>query len=137
MALVAVAYLNHGRWVADCPRPGCANAEMAGLDGKGHPGGLGDWFRCRPEEGGCGLRCEVIWPGNVEDIEALVIPRPLPATRNWNPGQSLHELLAENLEHGVVPITREAIEAGRETPRGCTPLLEIVGESITPLALEG
>lgn len=45
----------------------------------------------------------VDWPDNIEDIEALVMCRPTPASRNWQQGESLHDLLRENLIHGLVP----------------------------------
>lgn len=108
--LVAVAYLNHGRWVAHCPRPGCTNAEGFGRIDGGPAGGLrADSFECRAEiapglhMGGCGLRCAVDWPPEVAEIEALVMCRPSPVTRNWQPGETLHDLLKENLAHGLIP----------------------------------
>jgi len=132
--LRAVAYLNHGQWVAMCPRPGCHNAEIFGrievgilaLDqGGGTIGGLtGDMFHCRTEYGGCGLTCPADWPPNVVDIEALVMPRPVPTTRNWLPGESLHDLLAENVEHGIIP-------AGALTDGPTRKLLEIMDDRVT------
>lgn len=138
--LRAVAYLNHGRWVAMCPRPGCHNAEQFGGVGQAGnvPGGLrSDRFECRASidfgagpvpAGGCGVVCGVDWPANIAEIEALVMPRPVPATRNWHPGEDLHDLLAENLMHGIVPTA--ALEG-----RGGL-LLSIVGDEITVGALE-
>lgn len=102
--LVAVPQLNWGRWVAACPRPFCTNAEQFGRCPDGTVGGLGsDRFECRVAYGGCGLRCGVEWPPNIADIEALVMPRTVPATRNWLPGETVHDLLRENLTHGLVP----------------------------------
>lgn len=104
MVIEAVAYLSHGRWVAHCPRPGCPNAEGAGRCDDGSAGGLGaEGFRCRVERGGCGLRCPAVWPPEVAEIERLVLCRPIPATRNWVPGESLSDLLRENMTHGLVP----------------------------------
>jgi hypothetical protein len=44
----AYARVAWGRWVADCPRPECSNAEHHGADPvTGHVGGLtGAAFRC-------------------------------------------------------------------------------------------
>jgi hypothetical protein len=118
-----------------CPRPGCLNAEIFGRtevgvltlgwpDG-GTIGGLtGDTFYCRIEFGGCGLTCPADWPPNVADIEALVMPRPVPATRNWLPGETMLDLLAENIEHGIVPTA--ALEGGPTRK-----LLEIIGDEVT------
>lgn len=117
----AVAYLNHGRWVAHCPRPGCSNAEQFGNVGMrdGSPGGLrGDSFECRGGVyGGCGYRCGVIWPAEIAAIERLVRDRPV-VNRNWLPGEDLHDLIAENMSHGYVPnddltLTGSDVQVGR------------------------
>lgn len=99
----AVAYVNHGRWVADCPRRYC-NSAMA-LDP------LQVLFRC---EGGCGLAVEITWPEQAADIFLALDLRPVPATRNWAPaghrqavstgfpdGQSLQDLYAETATHAA------------------------------------
>lgn len=114
MALVAVAYMNHGRWVAACPRPGCMNAEMFGRCDDGTMGGLeAQRFTCRTHDhtsdgrrvtyGGCGLKCPVDWPANIADLERVLLARPVPTNRNWRPGETLEELVAQNFEHGIVP----------------------------------
>lgn len=137
----ATVYLSWGKWVADCPR-GCGNAEHFGRDPEtGHVGGLtGSSFTCGSAGHGCGLICPADWPGNVADIEVMLAARPAP-NRNWRPGEDLHELLAENIEHGVVPIIPEALEAGPPTA-----LLVIADNKVTtgslgyaaaPLGLKG
>lgn len=99
--LVAVVYMDLGRWVARCPRPGCPSAEAYG------PGLTGERFWCRPgdrgELGGCGFRCPAQWPAQMELIEQLLLVRPVAATRNWKPGEPVHDLLAENVMHGILP----------------------------------
>jgi hypothetical protein len=120
--------MNTGMWVAYCPRPGCTNAEKFGLCDDGTTGGLaGDSFRCRPEYGGCGLVCRAQWPDAdlVPKIEALVLVRPVPATRNWEPGETLSDLMGENFEHGIVPAA-----ALRGEP------VTILGDRVTSGALE-
>lgn len=116
--LRAMARVSWGRWVADCPRTGCPNAEHFGRDpGSGHVGGLtGSAFRCAL----CQLHCPAIWPENVDDIVRLLSVRPVPATRNWSPGETLHDLLAENVQHGILP----------------EPTL-VVGDRLAPAALTG
>ena len=100
--LVAVAFVSHGQWVARCPRRGCLNAEGFGPDAAGAAGGLtGSTFRCREEYGGCGLRCAAVWPAQVDLIDQVLRARPVPATRNWQPGEPVVDLVAENLEHGA------------------------------------
>lgn len=102
MSALARAYLNHGRWIADCTRPYCANAEkLASRQG---------FFRCS----NCHQEAPVEWPADVDDIEAVTGLRPVPQTRNWFPpghdlalrsgcphGQTPVDLLAENYEYGV------------------------------------
>lgn len=97
----ARAYLNHGRWISDCPRPYCGNAE--GLS----PGQVG--FHCS----NCGQIADVEWPPNAPEITAALDKRPVPQTRNWFPaghelalrsgcphGQTVADLEAETREHG-------------------------------------
>jgi hypothetical protein len=112
----AVVFMSWGRWVAQCPRPGCPNAEQFGRCDDGTPGGLtGTSFRCRTEYGGCGLVCAVEWPANVEDLEAVLRARPVPATRNWAPGEDPSQLLRENIEHGLIPNREVTVIGGRVT----------------------
>ena len=84
------AYANRGRWVAECFY--CPQA--VSLE-KMQPG-----FRC-PD---CDAANEVEWPSvdMVRGVERLLLMRPSPKNQNWLPGETLHDLLAENLEHGVV-----------------------------------
>lgn len=122
--LRAVAYVNHGRWIARCPRPFCNSAEHAGKDPTtGHVGGLtGIGFTCAE----CALVCAADWPPNVDDIEMLLSLRPVPATRNWEPPETVHDLLAENSTHGVFPPPDDprAISGG-------LPLLAVEGDHLT------
>lgn len=80
------AYINHDRWVADCP---CKGAELV------TPGYV---MLC----GSCGAEHKVKFPGpkSRSEIERLLTARPDPYTRNWT-GELVDELLAENIERGV------------------------------------
>ncbi len=51
----------------------------------------------------CGASYELVWPAEdmVYSIERLLLMRPIPYTRNWFPGETLHDLMRENGEHGV------------------------------------
>lgn len=101
----AVAYVNWGLWVADCPRPSCPNSEhwaghcndpeLGRRCQKGHVGGLDDVFRCSF----CGGEFDVVWPADTELIDAALSRRVVPTTRNWLPGESVQDLLDENLAH--------------------------------------
>lgn len=90
-ASVAVeAYVNHGRWVVECPD--CAGAQLASLSDPrfmcnccGNAGVGGAW---RP----------VIWPKARQGIEDLLEVRP-PENQNWRPGETAKQLRAENRAH--------------------------------------
>lgn len=78
----AVAYLNHGRWLADCPA-GC-NAAMDLTAGQSQ-------FLCgvvHPQSGqivgGCATAAPVGWPPEPQQITDAVAGRPM-ANRNWAP----------------------------------------------------
>ena len=98
----ALAYVNHGRWIADCTRPHCNNAE------KLEPRQA--MFHCV----NCHQIAPVTWPADADEIREVLDRRPVPQTRNWAPaghrqalacgvpdGQTVADLLAENDEYGV------------------------------------
>ena len=81
----ALARVYAGDWIADCPRPGCYNAEFV------HPG---QWeFFCGAYAHGrgqdlasyCQWRGGITWPGNAYEITAELARRPVKLTRNWFP----------------------------------------------------
>lgn len=100
----ALAYVNFGRWVADCPQ-GCGNAYGVTPD-QMH-------FMCETPYG-CGHITTLKWPHNAREIWNVLMARPMPKTRNWFPknhplairsgcpdGQTVEELLAEARANGV------------------------------------
>jgi len=102
----AQAYVNHGRWIADCPRPHCGNA--LALNPKQSV------FHCAGK-GGCQLIAEVDWPVEVDLIDAAISARPVRTTRNWAPaghrqaiacgfpeGQTAADLVAETHKYQEV-----------------------------------
>jgi hypothetical protein len=110
---VARAYVYSGEWVADCPRPGCANVEF--LYRPARRGGPRDtevgFYLCSH----CGMQSDIAWPDDRHAILAALSCRPLPGTRNWYPadhpvavrfglphGQSVRDLDEESAAHGVV-----------------------------------
>lgn len=99
----ARARVNHGRWIADCPRPHCVNAIR--LEPKQAT------FHCSGE-GGCQMVADVEWPADADDIWQALLERPVPGTRNWYPpghteaarlglphGQGADDLRAEHRQH--------------------------------------
>ena len=124
---VARAYVYSGDWVADCPRPGCANTEF--LHRASRRGGPRDvrvpFYQCSH----CGMQAGVAWPDDPHAILAVLARRPLPGTRNWYPtdhpvavrfglphGQSVRDLVEEGEAHGVV---RGRAPRPGNTPREC------------------
>lgn len=79
------AYHNWGRWVVECP---CFNAWQMAV---GTP-----LVSCEL----CERRLAVVWPEEWREIEQLLAGRES-ANRNWRPEETLADLAAENLEHGV------------------------------------
>ena len=81
------AYVNQGRWVADCPDVDCSEA---------HKVAPGDWFGCS----NCGAIAEVSFPDNHAQIDAVLSMRRVPQTRNWT-DETVHDLEQENRQHGM------------------------------------
>jgi hypothetical protein len=83
------ARVEHGRWLVDCPVDGCAGAQLASDSDRR--------FVCVECAAG---PFEVEWPLDRDEIEAALNVRPAP-NRNWLPGETVADLLAENAERGV------------------------------------
>jgi hypothetical protein len=45
----------------------------------------------------------------IAGVERLLTFRPDVTTRNWVPGETLHDLLAENVAHGIGPDVGESM----------------------------
>lgn len=89
------AYVNHGRWVADCkmidPRTGeeCRGAELVAL---------GEDFIC----GSCHQSSPVAFPTakGRKEIDRLLGVRP-PSKQNWNLDEDVAVLVGENIARGL------------------------------------
>lgn len=117
LATRARAYVYSGDWVADCPRPGCANAEhlyarLNPRDPRSPRVVQLPSFKCS----NCHMDAIIDWPEYMSEIMAVLELRPVPETRNWYPehhetalrfrvphGQTIAQLREENAEHGVEP----------------------------------
>lgn len=86
---VALARINWGRWIADCPV--CSGAMVVSRKDP--------WFWC-PECGQSGWR-QVEFPENADEIEEILVKRPDKRVRNWFPGETVAQLEAENSGHGI------------------------------------
>ena len=92
-----IAYVNYGQWIAECPS-GDGGAVVASLT---------EPFMC-PE---CwnvkwsGQWLRVVFPADKAVIEAVLLARPKERgeyrTRNWLPSESVSDIRAENLTHGI------------------------------------
>lgn len=74
---VSLAYVNHGRWIAECPYDACNNALRL------HGGEV--TLLCRSELGGCGRESLISWPYDAQGIWDALQRRPRKETRNWFP----------------------------------------------------
>jgi len=92
------ARINHGRLIADCPD--CAGAEFAAL---------GMQFYCTSEFPGpqgyqaaamAGRVYDVEFPPDLSEIWSVLHARP-EENQNWEPGETLAQLRAENEAHGL------------------------------------
>jgi hypothetical protein len=112
---VMPAVCNWGRWVVECATAWCTNAWMP------QPGDR--MWQC----GTCGLDTEIAWPPDPIAIEALLLMRPDPSSRNWRPPETLTDLVMENAAHDIFPPGTD-LTCGPEPV--VTRLLEQVGDHV-------
>lgn len=115
---LAYARINWSRVVVDCPRRWCTSALTLP---PGH-----DLYQCWD----CGWTAPIVWPANLPSIVAVLALRPDPKTRNWEPGETVLDLVQENIEHGILPSHDELVAAQRQGPL----LLEHAGMIVTGAA---
>lgn len=85
------ARFNWSRWVVDCSSPWCTSAMTL-------PAGT-LLMRCLD----CSWFTEpIVWPEQIDMIETVLLMRPDEKTRNWEPGETVFDLIAENLQHGII-----------------------------------
>lgn len=108
-AIVGAGYarVSWGRWVVDCGHPLCSSALTLGPDveveGDGIRRGL-RWGQDSMQCWDCDHVTELIfWPADPAAVQMLLRQRPDIRTRNWDPSETLEDLLAENIEHGLMP----------------------------------
>ena len=90
------AFVNHGWWIVPCSADDCRAILFADRS----------VCECRDESVcdhptiPCGVPIEATLPAWRGDIDRLLTTRPR-RNRNWSPGETLADLKAENLLHGV------------------------------------
>jgi hypothetical protein len=112
-----VAFVNDGRWLAECP---CGAAQLVSQSDRRY-----FCVDCMNQYAG-GRWVRVAWPDDVtvEAIEALLVRRPFPDTRNWLPHETITDLFVENVTHGVGgidapgPVPKPSPAAHPQPPRG-------------------
>jgi hypothetical protein len=90
------ARINAGRWIVDCPVPGCNEATMAM---RGMRFVCPNCLNATNE----GHAYDVVFPDESagHEIESVLASRPVPRTRNWRPGETIDFLRGENAAHGT------------------------------------
>jgi hypothetical protein len=105
----AEAEVNHGRWIWHC-------ACRSGTDEVPRGGGVvfvddpvGWCPRCRNEDV-AGRWRPLRLPAERTSIERVLAMRPEPESRNWWPGETVAELVAENADNGIGDVGSEAAD---------------------------
>jgi hypothetical protein len=97
------ARVSGGMWIADCPTDGCGGAELVNFE-------TPLFFCCECRNALWGhqpLRITVPASQTISDIEAHLTARPVPATRNWLPDETVADLRDENRARGIAPLEGE------------------------------
>lgn len=97
LAVKAVARVNSGRWIADCPTPGCGGAEYVDMDNP-------VFFCCECRNAPSGhqpIAVTVPDATSRSGIETALLKRPAPMTRNWRQPETVADLVDENAQMGV------------------------------------
>ena len=101
-----VARVNHGRLMANCPSCGAGIAIEPGWHGAG----------CMDDNAECYRWFQnVVIPDNLSEIDAVLKQRPRVENRNWEPGETVAFLKAENdLRMKSSDLVRAMLEQGRK-----------------------
>ena len=89
-----LAEVNNSSWIVACPF--CSGAILH------EPGAPFYCPQCMMEAINC-KACYVVYPENRAEIEAILMMRDDPATRNWKAYETADDLRRENIEHGIFP----------------------------------
>lgn len=97
--LEIIAYVNHGRWLADCPDPTCGGAVVAS------PADPRFYCPYCLNHNADGQLIRVVFPDQdtLAEAEAELLKRPHRSVMNYDPrlGETAATLRAENDEHGI------------------------------------
>ena len=85
-----IAYVNQGRYVADCV---CGDGVLLDPDWS-----LGVCLGCYT------VHLAITWPSDLRQIADALGVRPALRFQNWRPGESVSLLRAENVAHGIAVV---------------------------------
>lgn len=95
----SIPYMNHGRWVVECPSLVCGGAER-----------VLPWQAlvvcvCRDRDfcqhpSPCGTIIQLDWPADWQQIQTVMADRSI-INRNWVPGETVEQLRGENMAYGL------------------------------------
>jgi hypothetical protein len=124
----SLAYVNYGRWVADCSSLWCDAAVEFNSLRPPHFATFTPATVCWE----CGHRTEILWPSQemVYGIERLLLLRRNRKHQNWLPGETLVDLQEENGLHGVFDFLH-----GLQLE--CTPGTSLMGLTETAITTDG
>ena len=86
-----MTFVNHGRWIVNCSTKYCDGARLA-VDA------------AKPCSN-CGCVTAATFPADKQLIDAALARRIVPDTRNWLPGETVNDLVAENETHSHEGVT--------------------------------
>jgi hypothetical protein len=127
-----VGRVNHGIWIASC---------ACGARGAPTPGGVVFldqpviWcLRCQNGGTGRGWRSVTVPPDEERRrIEAILLCRPNVEDRNWEPGETIADLLAQNAAHGdPVPDVGDVPELVPDWRAGVMPFGRVLRGQLGP-----
>lgn len=97
MPTEALAYVNHGRWICDCPA-----CKTGWLVNPATPSKLYDAKGREHDACSCGTAIVVVFPAEKAAIDEALAERKHAVNRNWYPHESVIDLLAQTLEREEV-----------------------------------
>lgn len=95
--VAATARVNGSRWIADCPHPDCNGAEYVSF--------VDPFLFCHECRNAAVdnqmIKIEIPSDRLRSQVESYLVARPIAATRNWIPSETVKQLRDENREHGI------------------------------------
>lgn len=110
VGITAKARIEHGRWIVDCPF-GCNGAQFASKQTR-----LFFCVDCLHSGKAEGRWIAVKFPDDIDAIEAELMLRPQPLTRNWFPHETLDDLRVERIDQENASLVIARLEGDDTLP---------------------